>query len=87
MHCHVDLIDPMNRFCATAAMLDISILAMTTTPRAYHTETNMLRNYQSVYVALGLHPQLVSERKQELTIFDRYVASSRFIGEVGFLDC
>ena len=83
MHCHVDLIDPMNRFCATAAMLDISILAMTTTPRAYHAETNMLRNYQSVYVALGLHPQLVSERKQELAIFDRYVASSRFIGEVG----
>lgn len=83
MHCHVDLIDPMNRFCATAAMLDISILAMTTTPRAYHAETNMLRNYQSVYVALGLHPQLVSERKQELAIFDRYVTSSRFIGEVG----
>lgn len=83
MHCHVDLIDPMNRFCAMAAMLDISILAMTTTPRAYHSETNMLRNYQSVYVALGLHPQLVYERKQELTIFDRYVASSRFIGEVG----
>ena len=83
MHCHVDLIDPMNRFCATAAMSDISILAMTTTPRAYHAETNMLRNYQSVYVALGLHPQLVSERKQELAIFDRYVASSRFIGEVG----
>ena len=83
MHCHVDLIDPMNHFCATAAMLDISILAMTTTPRAYHAETNMLRNYQSVYAALGLHPQLVSERKQELAIFDRYVASSRFIGEVG----
>ena len=83
MHCHVDLIDPMNRFCATAAMLDLSILAMTTTPRAYHAETNMLRNYQSVYVALGLHPQLVSERKQELAIFDRYVASSKFIGEVG----
>lgn len=83
MHCHVDLIDPMNRFCATAAMLDISILAMTTTPRAYHAETSMLRNYPSVYVALGLHPQLVSGRKQELTIFDRYVASSKFIGEVG----
>lgn len=83
MHCHVDLIDPMNRFCATAAMLDLSILAMTTTPRAYHAETNMLRNNQSVYVALGLHPQLVSERKQELAIFDRYVASSKYIGEVG----
>lgn len=83
MHCHVDLIDPMNRFCATAAMLDLSIFAMTTTPRAYHAETNMLCNNQSVCVALGLHPQLVSERKQELAIFDRHVASSKFIGEVG----
>ncbi|MBO5322567.1 MAG: TatD family hydrolase [Oscillospiraceae bacterium] len=83
MHCHVDLIDPMNRFCATAAMLNISILAMTTTPKAYYAETRMLANYSSVNVALGLHPQLVSERKQELAIFDRYAASSRFIGEVG----
>ena len=83
MHCHVDLIDPMNRFCATAAMLDISILAMTTTPKAYYAEMHMLGNYPSVYVALGLHPQLVSERKQEIAIFDRHIASSRFVGEVG----
>lgn len=56
---------------------------MTTTPKAYQAETHMLRNFPSIYVALGLHPQLVSERKHELNIFDKYVLSSKYIGEVG----
>lgn len=83
MHCHVDLINPMEKFCSEAQAQDISLLAMTTTPKAYNIELHMLSNYSSVYVALGMHPQLASERKHELTIFDKYVSSSRFIGEVG----
>lgn len=83
LHCHVDLIDPMDKFCAATRALDVSLLAMTTTPRAYSVEAHMLSRYPSVHVALGMHPQLVSERKHELAIFDRYVDSSRFIGEVG----
>lgn len=83
MHCHVDLIDHMEQFCSEAKACDISLFAVTTTPKAYNIEQTMLSNYSSVYVALGLHPQLVSERKNELTIFDKYVSTSRFIGEVG----
>lgn len=83
MHCHADLIDSMERFCSDAQERDISLLTMTTTPKAFNVELRILSNYSSVYVALGLHPQLVSERKNELVIFDKYVSSSRFIGEVG----
>lgn len=83
MHCHVDLINPMEKFCSDAQARDISLLAVTTTPKAYDVELRMLRNYPSIHVALGLHPQLASERKHELSIFDRHILSSRFIGEVG----
>jgi TatD DNase family protein len=33
--------------------------------------------------ALGLHPQLATERKHELPLFAQYLADARFIGEVG----
>lgn len=83
MHCHVDLINPMEKFCSDAQAHDISLLAVTTTPKAYDIELHMLRNYPSIHVALGLHPQLASERKHELSIFDKHISSSKFIGEVG----
>lgn len=83
MHCHVDLIDPMEKFCLDAQACNISLIAVTTTPKAYNIEFQMLNNYSSIYIALGLHPQLVSERKHELVIFDKNVTSSKFIGEVG----
>lgn len=83
MHCHVDLINPMEKFCSDAQAHGISLLAVTTTPKAYNVELRMLRNYPSIHVALGLHPQLASERKHELSIFDKHISSSRFIGEIG----
>lgn len=83
MHCHVDLIDSMEKFCFDTKLCDISLLAVTTTPKAYNAELRMLSNYSSLYIALGLHPQLASEKKHELAIFDQLISSSRFIGEVG----
>ena len=83
MHCHVDLIDPMEQFCLDAQAHGISLFAVTTTPKAYDVELHMLSRYPSVYIALGLHPQLASERKHELSIFDKHISSSRYIGEIG----
>jgi TatD DNase family protein len=34
-------------------------------------------------VALGLHPQLASERKGELDLFDRLLPEARYVGEIG----
>lgn len=56
---------------------------MTTTPKVYDVELRMLGSYPSVHIALGLHPQLASERKHELSIFDKHISSSRYVGEVG----
>lgn len=83
MHCHVDLIDPIDKFCSDLHTHDISILTMTTTPKAYNIELHMLKKYPSIFIALGLHPQLVSERKHELVLFDKYISSCKYVGEVG----
>ena len=83
MHCHVDLMQSMSSFCAAAQRERIGILAVTTTPKAYSVEIERLSDYQHVKVSLGLHPQLISERLEEISLVERLIDGCRFIGEIG----
>ena len=56
---------------------------MTTTPKAWPRNQELARNSKHVRVALGLHPQLVSERAAEISEFERYLPDTRYVGEVG----
>jgi TatD DNase family protein len=38
---------------------------------------------EHVRVALGLHPQLVTERAAEVPLFERFLSETRYVGEVG----
>jgi len=73
----------MTSFCVAAQRERIGILAVTTTPRAYSVEIERLSDYQYVKVSLGLHPQLISERFEELSMIERLIDKCRFIGEIG----
>jgi TatD DNase family protein len=83
MHCHVDLMKFMEEFSKVALEERINLLAMTTTPKAYEVEKKKLAGLTNVQVALGLHPQLVFDRINELALVEKYIHSSRFVGEIG----
>lgn len=83
MHCHVDLMQSMCDFSKAALKESINLLAMTTTPKAFEIERKKLGDFPNVYVALGLHPQLVFDRIHELTLIEKYIHSTRFVGEIG----
>jgi len=83
MHCHVDLMQSMVEFGQSALKERIMLLAMTTTPRAYKIEKEKLSCLPNVLVALGLHPQIVFERINELVLVEKYIHSTKFIGEIG----
>jgi TatD DNase family protein len=83
MHCHVDLMQSMVEFSKSALEERISLLAMTTTPKAYEIEKQKLSGFSNVQVALGLHPQLVFERINELALIEKYISTTRFVGEIG----
>lgn len=83
MHCHVDLMQSMTDFSKAAQDESINLLAMTTTPKAYEIEVNMLGGFSNINIALGLHPQLVFGRFRELSIIEKYITQSKFIGEIG----
>jgi TatD DNase family protein len=82
-HCHIDLDkDPR----ATIARCDaerIFTLAVTTTPRAFSTNAEWASTSPYVFPAVGLHPELVGERFNELPLVLSLLAETAFIGEVG----
>lgn len=83
MHCHVDLMKSMEEFSKAALEERINLLTMTTTPKAYEVEKKKLTGFTNVQVALGLHPQLVFDRSHELALVEKYIHSTRFVGEIG----
>ena len=82
-HCHPDLHpDPVSIFTRCREE-KIVTLAVTTTPKAWEQNCIWAKNNDYVHVALGLHPELVSERYDEADLMICLMNESRFIGEIG----
>jgi TatD DNase family protein len=82
-HCHLDLYPDLEIAIAKAEAARIYTLTVTTTPKAWPRNHELTRNTRYVRAALGLHPQLVAERAGELALWERHLAETRYVGEVG----
>jgi len=82
-HCHLDLYPYHKDLLAECQKNGIATLTVTTTPKAWQKNVEMATSYDKIRVALGLHPQLVSQRANELVLFEELLQSSRFVGEIG----
>lgn len=82
-HCHLDLYkDPLVIF-DEIKQRNVKVLAVTTSPRAYLKALQYFNNTDNVSIALGLHPELVADRKNEIDLFMEQISKCRYIGEVG----
>ncbi len=82
-HCHLDLYPDHAAAVAKAEAARIYTLTVTTTPRAWARNHELTRHTRYVRAALGLHPQLVAERADELPLWERHLPEARYVGEVG----
>jgi len=82
-HCHLDLYPDHQSAIARAEAARIYTLTVTTTPRAWPRNFELTRRTRYVRAALGLHPQLVAERADELELWEQHLAETRYVGEVG----
>jgi TatD DNase family protein len=82
-HCHLDLYPDHETAIARAEAARIFTLTVTTTPKAWTRNHELTRNTRYVRAALGLHPQLVAERASELSLWERHLPETRYVGEVG----
>ena len=72
-HCHLDLYPDYEAQYRHVAAQRIETLAVTTTPQAWPRNQELAAKVPSVRVALGLHPQLVGQHSNEITLFERYL--------------
>lgn len=82
-HCHLDLYPEPRAVVAECQARGMSVLSVTTTPSAWKGTTALSTGKTGIRTALGLHPQIAGERKSELGLFDRWIASAEFVGEIG----
>ena len=82
-HCHLDLYPDHAAIVKECERLGVFTLAVTTTPRAWPRNNELASATRHVRAALGLHPQLVSERANEFPIWEEYLPRTRYVGEVG----
>lgn len=82
-HCHLDLFPDHALAIAECERARVYTLAVTTTPLAWPRNQELTSKTKYVRAALGLHPQLVSERAHEISLWESHLAETRYIGEVG----
>lgn len=82
-HCHLDLYPDHAAAVRDAEAAGVFTLAVTTTPHAWPRNHELAQRTKHVRAALGLHPQLVAERENEIELWDRHLSETRYVGEVG----
>lgn len=82
-HCHLDLYPDHALAVQETETAGVFTLAVTTTPRAWPRNHELAQRTKHVRAALGLHPQLVAEHENEIELWDRHLAETRYVGEVG----
>lgn len=80
-HCHLDLFPDPVSVADRCEKEQIYVLSVTTTPSAWSGTKKLER--ARIRTALGLHPQLAHQRKPELSLFDRLLPETRYVGEIG----
>jgi TatD DNase family protein len=83
LHCHLDLYEDFLAAVLEAERSQVFTLTVTTTPKAWPRNREITESTRYVRAALGLHPQLVHERADEITLWDEYLSETRYVGEVG----
>lgn len=82
-HCHLDLFSKPASAIRDAEAAGVYTLTVTTTPKAWPRNYELTHRTRYVRAALGLHPQLVASRADEITLWETYLPQAHYIGEVG----
>ncbi|WP_370223648.1 MULTISPECIES: Qat anti-phage system TatD family nuclease QatD [Hyphomonas] len=83
LHCHLDLYPNPESIVAEIIERKIYVLSVTTTPSAWRGTRNLATGASRIQTALGLHPQLASQRANELDLFESLLPQAPYIGEIG----
>lgn len=82
-HCHLDLYPNPYEVIQHCDREGVYVLSVTTTPKAWHGSSKLVKGCEKIRTALGFHPQLAHERHNEIDLFDELLPQTRYVGEIG----
>lgn len=83
MHCHLDLYKNPIKLLPEVQKRCKYVLAVTTSPRAWQKTKQVFAGIDCVQVALGLHPEILSTKLNEIDMLLSNIPHCNYIGEVG----
>ena len=83
MHMHFDLYKNKNEVLKYIEDKKSYTLAVTNLPDLYRKYYAENWDYKYVRLALGFHPELASQYYAQISIFEKYFKTTRYIGEIG----
>jgi len=82
-HCHLDLYPDPVAVAKEAVKRRVYVVSVTTTPAAWSGTKKLAEGHKSIVTALGMHPQLVATRPDDIEQFEGLVPQASWLGEVG----
>jgi TatD DNase family protein len=82
-HCHLSLINNANSILLECEEKKIITIAMTNLPSEFEKLYFSFRDKKYIRLALGFHPELIYENKNEFLLFEKLIDETSYIGEIG----
>lgn len=82
-HCHLDLYPNPLQLLSVVERRCKLVVCVTTSPRAWKKTSEYFASTQNVYVALGIHPEIMHAKKDEIELMLEYIRYASCIGEIG----
>jgi len=82
-HAHLDLYPNPELLVEAVKKAGVYTLSVTTTPSAFLKTRRMAKGCPRIRTGLGLHPEVVASRIGELSLFDRLISETAYVGEIG----
>ncbi|MER9548344.1 Qat anti-phage system TatD family nuclease QatD [Mesorhizobium sp. M0322] len=83
VHCHLDLYRSPGRVIAEIDRRGTFVIAVTTTPKAFPGNVRLTEGQKRIRVAVGLHPELVATRFDEVDDVQKHMPQTKYVGEIG----
>ena len=82
-HCHFDMMPNPEAYIKQKEQAGDIVTGMTNLPSHFQIGRPHLKGYKHIRLALGLHPLLAAESRREVTLFERLIDQTSYIGEIG----
>lgn len=83
VHCHFDMMPNPEAYIRQKEEDGIVVIGMTNLPSHFQMGQPHVKRYKHIRIALGFHPLLAAEKKNELPLFKKLVEQTSYIGEIG----